>query len=281
MAVQKTLSREFLFNGAGVHSGKPVRLTLGPSDAGDIVVRRLDLGGAEARLADAGFETRNSTALVWPAFRVSTVEHLLAALSAAGIGSALLTLDADELPIMDGSAAPFVRALAGAGTRSLAAAVAGLRIVKPFAVSEEEASVVVEPLPGETALKLTYTIEYPHPAIGRQSRSMRLEKAAFNREIAPARTFGFLADVEALHKRGLALGASSDNTVVLDDSMVVGDGLRFPDEFVRHKLLDLVGDLALLGRPLAGRVTAFKAGHRLHVEAVKFLRAHPEFAEPF
>ena len=281
MPLLKTLARDVGLDGIGVHSGKRVRIVLGSSDAGEIAVRRSDLGGAAERLADAGFEARNSTALVWPAFRVSTVEHLLAALSAAGIGSAILTLDADEVPIRDGSAEPFVRAIAEAGTRALAASVPGWRVVKPFTVSKEDASVVFEPLSGETALELTYTIEYSHPAIGRQSRSLRLEPGAFEREIAPARTFGFLADVEALHRRGLALGASLENTVVLDAAGVTGGALRFPDEFVRHKLLDLVGDLALLGRPLAGRVTAFKAGHRLHIEAVKFLLAHPDFAESF
>jgi len=282
MAFLKTIGRDAALEGFGVHSGKPARVVIRASDAGEIAFVRPDLGGAQGRLAEAGFEARNSTALLWPLFRVSTVEHLLAALSAAGIGSAVLSLEADEIPILDGSAAPFVRALGEAGTRDLAAPVRRLRVVRPFAVSEGDASIVVEPPAGAgDALDLIYTIDYPHPAIGRLTRALRLAPADFAREIAPARTFGFLADVEELHRRGLALGASRENTVVLDDAGVVGGPLRFPDEFVRHKLLDLTGDLALLGRPLAARVTAFKAGHRLHLEAVKFLRAHPDFAESY
>jgi UDP-3-O-[3-hydroxymyristoyl] N-acetylglucosamine deacetylase len=281
MVPRKTLAREFSLDGVGVHSGKAVRLTVLPSEAGAFVFRRSDLGGREAPLAAAGFEALNSTTIVAGGFKVRTVEHLLAALSANGVGSAVIVLDADEVPILDGSARPFVRALEEAGTRVLVVPSPGLRIARPFAVSEGGASVIVEPPAAEAALDLTYTIEYPHPAIGRQSFSVRLAPAEFAREIAPARTFGFLGDVEELHRRGLALGASYANTVVLDDDAVVSGPLRFRDEFVRHKILDLAGDLALLGRPLAGRVTAFKAGHRLHIEAVKFLLAHPEFAEPY
>jgi UDP-3-O-[3-hydroxymyristoyl] N-acetylglucosamine deacetylase len=281
MAPLNTFSREFGLVGVGVHSGKPVRLNLVPSEDGGIVFRRSDLGGIETPLASAGFEARNSTAVVGDRFRVLTVEHLLATLLANGVGSAVIVLDADEVPIMDGSAQPFVRALVEAGTRALAAPGRGLRIARPFAVSDGGSSIVAEPPSGEDVLDLSYTIEYPHPAIGCQSLSVRLSPQAFAREIAPARTFGFLGDVEELRRRGLALGASYDNTVVLDADKVVSGPLRFPDEFVRHKLLDLVGDLALLGRPLAGRVTAHKAGHRLHLEAVKFLLANPDYGEPF
>ena len=281
MPLRNTLAREFSLEGVGVHSGKPVRLTLLPSEAGCIVFRRSDLGGREAQLAGAGFEALNSTTVLAGGFKIRTVEHLLATLFANGVGSAIIVLDADEVPILDGSARPFVRALEAAGTRPWDAPSPGLRIARPFAVSGGGASVVVEPPAADAALDLTYTIEYPHPSIGRQSLSLRLTPGAFAREIAPARTFGFLGDVEELHRRGLALGASFDNTVVLDAGTVVSGPLRFPDEFVRHKLLDLAGDLALLGRPLAARVTAFKAGHRLHIEAVKFLLSNPDFTEPY
>jgi UDP-3-O-[3-hydroxymyristoyl] N-acetylglucosamine deacetylase len=281
MVSRNTLAREFSLDGVGVHSGKPVRLALVPSEAGSIVFRRSDLGGRELPLAAAGFEALNSTTIVGERFKVRTVEHLLATLFANGVGSAVVVLDADEVPIMDGSARPFVRALEEAGTCALGSPCRGLRISRPFAVFDGGASIVAEPPSGEGALDLSYAIEYPHPAIGRQSRSVRLTPGTFAREIAPARTFGFLADVEELRRRGLALGASYENTVVLDAEAVINGPLRFPDEFVRHKLLDLAGDLALLGRPLAGRITAFKAGHRLHLEAVKFLLANPDFTEPF
>ena len=276
-----TLARDISLSGVGVHSGEPVRLTLRPSETGTLVFRRADLGGREGTLAGAVFEALNSTNVVTAGFKVRTVEHLLATLSANGVGSAVIELDGEEVPIGDGSALPFVRALGDAGMRRLADHAPGVRIARPFAVSDGGASLVLEPPVEDGALDLAYTIEYPHPAIGRLSSSLRLSPESFAREIAPARTFGFLADVEELHRRGLALGASYDNTVVLDARAVAGGALRFPDEFVRHKLLDLTGDLALLGRPLAARATAFKAGHRLHVEAVRFLLAHPEFAEPF
>ena len=281
MAVQKMLSRGFELSGVGVHSGKPVRLAVLPKSEGGLVFRRTDLGGLEIALGAGRFEAQNSTVIVADAFRIATVEHLLAALFAFGVGHAVIALDADEIPILDGSALPFVRAIEGAGTRALAAPAAGFRIVRPFAVEDGGASLVVEPPPAGDALELTYGIEYAHPAIGTQVRSLTLDPEAFARDVAPARTFGFLRDVEALRARGLALGASFENTVVLDADRVVSGPLRFPDEFVRHKLLDLAGDLALLGRPLAGRFTASKAGHRLHLEVVKFLLAHPEYTTPF
>lgn len=281
MAIQKTLSRGFELPGIGVHSGKPVRLSVIPRSEGGLVFRRTDLGGLEIPVAGARLEARNSTAVVAETFQVATVEHLLAALFAFGVRNAVLALDAGEVPILDGSALPFVRALADAGTSVLPAPAAGLRIVRPFAVEDGGASIVVEPPADGDALDLAYSIEYAHPAIGAQSLSVRLEADAFARDVAPARTFGFLRDVEALRARGLALGASYENTVVLDADRVVSGPLRFPDEFVRHKLLDLAGDLALLGRPLAGRVTAHKAGHRLHIEVVRFISAHPEYTAAF
>jgi UDP-3-O-[3-hydroxymyristoyl] N-acetylglucosamine deacetylase len=278
MAVQKTLSRGIELSGVGVHSGKPVHLAVLPAEEGGLVFRRTDLDGLETPLGGGRFEVRNSTALVGEKFRVGTIEHLLAALFAFGVRNALIALDADEVPILDGSALPFVRAIETAGTGVLTAPVAGLRIVKPFAVEEGGASIVVEPPRTGDDLELSYSIEYAHPAIGTQALSVKLDSGAFARDVAPARTFGFLRDVEALRGQGLALGASYENTVVLDADRVVSGPLRFPDEFVRHKLLDLTGDLALLGRPLAGRITAHKAGHRLHLEVVRFLLAHPEYA---
>jgi UDP-3-O-[3-hydroxymyristoyl] N-acetylglucosamine deacetylase len=281
MPVQKTLSRGFELSGVGVHSGKPVHLAVLPRAEGGLVFRRTDLDGLEIPLAGGRLEARHSTAIVAEKFRVTTIEHLLAALFAFGVRHAVIALDADEVPILDGSALPFVRAIEAAGTRALIAPAAGLRIVRPFAVEEDGASIVVEPPSAEDTLDLSYGIEYAHPAIGMQALSMTFDPEAFARDVAPARTFGFLHDVETLRARGLAFGASYENTVVLDADRVVSGPLRFPDEFVRHKLLDLTGDLALLGRPLAGRFTAHKAGHRLHLEVVRFLLAHPEYTTTF
>ena len=277
MVQKKTIKNEICLVGIGVHSGKPVRLVLRPSNKGKIVFRRRDLGGLEMAVDPGRVEALNSTAIAGRRFKVRTVEHLLASLFAAGIASVVVELDADEIPILDGSALPFVRALETGGTRSLPGNVPILRIRKPFAVEECGASVIVEPAAKGEGFRLAYTIEYPHPLIGRQTRGLSLTPETFAGEIAPARTFGFIKDVEALHGRGLARGSSFENTVVLDSERVMNGPLRFPDECVRHKLLDLVGDLALLGRPLAGRFTAHKAGHRLHLQVVRFLLGHPDF----
>ncbi len=276
MRPQKTLARPVELEGRGVHSGRPVRLGLLPSPSGEIVFRRVDLGGLELGLRPDRVESRNSTTLVGDRFKVQTVEHLLAALYAFGVDSLLVSLDADEVPIMDGSALPFVRALEKAGFADLPARRPVLKVRKTMQREENDAWIRLDPAPDGAGLTLEYTIVYGHPGIGTQRRSVFLTPALFVEGIAPARTFGFLKDVEFYHQQGLALGASYDNTVVLDESAVVNPPLRFPDEFVRHKLLDLTGDLALLGRPLAAKATAYKAGHRLHLEAVRFLLAHPE-----
>jgi UDP-3-O-[3-hydroxymyristoyl] N-acetylglucosamine deacetylase len=276
MRPQKTLARPVELVGLGVHSGRPVRLGLLPSPAGEIVFRRTDLGGAELDLRPDRVESRNSTTLVGERFKVQTVEHLLAALYAFGVGSLVIALDADEVPIMDGSALPFVQALEKAGFSQLPDRRPVLKVKKSMQREDGDAWVRLDPASDGDRLTLEYTIVYDHPGIGTQRRSVSLTPSAFAEGIAPARTFGFLRDVELYHKQGLALGASYDNTVVLDETAVVNPPLRFPDEFVRHKLLDLTGDLALLGRPLAARATAYKAGHRLHLETVRFLLAHPE-----
>jgi len=276
MPQSQSIRREIRFEGVGVHSGRPVRMTVRPAAGGPLVFRRADLGGLETAVDAKQAEALNSTSITGPDFKVRTVEHLLASLFAFGVTAAVVELDADEIPILDGSALPFVQALQNAGLRPAAGSVRILRVRKPFAVEEGGASVVVEPaLPGE-GLHLSCTIDYSHPAIGRQSLGLSLSEETFAAEIAPARTFGFFEDVESLHGRGLALGASFENTVVLDAVGIMNGPLRFPDEFVRHKLLDLAGDLALLGRPLAGRFTANKAGHRLHLRAVRFLEDHPD-----
>ncbi len=282
MPAQKTVARDIVLQGVGVHSGRPVTLQLLPSDAGTIVFRRTDLEGAEMGLHPDRVESRNSTALMGDRFRVQTIEHLLAALYAFGVESLVAALDADEMPILDGSALPFVRALREAGLREIPAASRPARIAARLTVGDDEAWVRFDPpAAGEDGLLLDYAIAYGHPAIGTEQRAVLLSPGRFEAEIAPARTFGFFKDVEALHRQGLALGSSLDNTVVLSEEGIVNPPLRFPDEFVRHKLLDLTGDLALLGRPLLGRVSAHKAGHRLHLEAVRGLLASPSFLAGF
>jgi UDP-3-O-[3-hydroxymyristoyl] N-acetylglucosamine deacetylase len=276
MAFQRTIGRAVGISGVGVHSGKAVRLSLAPSESGRILFRRVDLSGLEAPLTADNVDSINSTSLDFGAFYVRTVEHLLASLSAFGVRSVVVELDSDEIPILDGSARPFAEMLASSGTRDIGPGLEPLKILTPFRVEEAGSWVAFEPpAPEDPALDLSYTIAYEHPAIGVQSRSVRLTAETFSREVAPARTFGFLRDVERLRRQGLALGASKENTIVLDADGVINGPLRFEDEFVRHKLLDLAGDLALLGRPILGRISAFRAGHRLHVKAVRRLLDHP------
>lgn len=277
MLYSKTLAAPVSFEGIGVHSGRPVRLRLLPSRRPGIVFRRTDLGNAEMSLSAARAEARNCTVLQGEPFSVRTVEHLLAALWIPGIDSLVVELDGDEVPIMDGSAEPFARAIQTAGVEALPSSGGTLSVVKPFRLEDGEAEIVFSPAGSDGDLEATYTIVFPHPAIGEQTLRRPLRWDVFIREIAPARTFGFYKDVDQLRARGLALGSSFENSIVLDEMSVMNGQLRFPDEFVRHKLLDLAGDLALLGRPLRARVSAVKAGHRLHHEAVRFLLDHPDF----
>ena len=276
MTRSKTLAAPVFFEGVGVHSGRSVRLRLLPSSIPGIVFRRTDLDNAELPLTTGRIDSQNSTTLVGDRFRVRTVEHLLAALWVPGIDSLTIELDADEIPIMDGSAEPFARALQTAGIERLPDSQPFLRIARPFILADEGATIDFAPPAAAGGLELSYTIDFPHPAVGGQTLRRPIRWGVFVREIAPARTFGFLKDAESLRSRGLALGASAENSILLDDDSVTNGPLRFPDEFVRHKLLDLIGDLALLGRPLAGRVSAVKAGHRLHFAAVRHLLDHPE-----
>jgi UDP-3-O-[3-hydroxymyristoyl] N-acetylglucosamine deacetylase len=272
VAHKHTLKKEVGFSGVGVHSGKPVKLALKPSDSGRLVFRRMDLGGLELLPEPLSFGARNCTFLQKSEGRVQTVEHLLAALSMSGVDSVTIELDAEEVPILDGSAAPFVRAIAAAGTTPVPAGRKFLRVLKPFRLQEGDAFVAFAP---DEAFRVSYTIEFSHPLIGRQELSLTLTPDSFAEEIAPARTFGFLRDAEKMRALGLALGSSLENSVVLDDKNVVNPPLRFHDEFVRHKILDLVGDMAVAGTALVGHVEAAKAGHALHLRALHSLLASP------
>jgi UDP-3-O-[3-hydroxymyristoyl] N-acetylglucosamine deacetylase len=277
MARNRTIAREIRIAGSGVHTGKIAHLTLRPSDSGEIVFLRPDLGNSRIPVSVDRVECLNSTTLLGEKFKVRTVEHLLASLFAFGIRSLDIELDADEVPILDGSSRAFVHELEEAGRRDVGGDIPGIRIVKPLSVRENDAAILFEPPASGEGLRLSYTIAFAHPIIGNESLSLDFGRDMFIHEIAPARTFGFLKDVEMLRSQGLALGASFDNTVVLDNEKVLNGPLRFPDEFVRHKLLDLAGDLALLGRPLFGRITAHKAGHRLHLKGIQFLAHNPDY----
>lgn len=274
VAKKSTLKREVHFQGIGIHTGKKVDLRLKPSTSGEVVFRRANLDNVEVSLNPRKIEARNSTCLVGQGFKVQTIEHLLAVLHMFGIDSLVIETNEEEIPIMDGSASPFVKAISKAGVRPLPRKKKFIKILKAFVVREKDAFFSVHPDP---EFRISYSIEYDHPLIRRQELSLALNLKSFATEVAPARTFGFLKDAPSLRSQGLAMGGSLENTVVLDDKGIISGPLRYPDEFVRHKILDLVGDLALLGSPLVGHFKAEKAGHRLHLKAVRFLLDNPQF----
>ena len=200
---------------------------------------------------------------------VETVEHLLAALVSVGIDNVIVELNSPEVPIMDGSAAPFIYLIQEAGVKRLQTPRKYLKIVRPIALSRGDKRIALYP---SDHFKVTYSISYDHPLLRHQSRTLRITEESFVEEIAPARTFTFLKDVEMLRQNGLALGGSLDNAIVLGETGVLNNALRFEDEFVRHKILDAIGDLALVGYPVIGHLVAHRAGHALHTEfAAKIL----------
>lgn len=211
-----------------------------------------------------------ATSLSASGAEVKTVEHILAAFFGLGVDNAVVELDAAEVPILDGSAAPFVHLLKEAGAVNQNRTRRYLRVLKPMEVSEPGRWIKL--LPAED-LRVTYTIEFPHPLIRQQTLTIPVNEATFEDQVAPARTFGFMKDVESLRVRGLTLGGSLDNAVVLSESGILNRNLRFPNEFVRHKILDALGDLSLAGFSLKAHVLVHKGGHRLHTKMAKLLRA--------
>jgi UDP-3-O-[3-hydroxymyristoyl] N-acetylglucosamine deacetylase len=263
MNAQRTLRRAISCTGIGLHSGNKVTLSLKPAPADfGIRFRRIDLGGAEIPATVQHLAGINyATGLSRDAGSVETVEHLLAALAALGIDNAVVELTHPEVPIMDGSAAPWVYLVNEAGVKRLAAPRRYLKVLRPISLTRGDKRIAVYP---SEHFKVTYSIAFDHPLLRHQSRTMRISAESFVEEIAPARTFGFLKEVEMLRQQGLALGGSLENAIVIGDTGVLNNALRFEDEFVRHKILDVIGDLALIGRPLIGHVVAHRGGHALH-----------------
>jgi len=259
--------------GVGLHSGRPVRAHFRPAPvhSGLIFVR---LDRAETRIparvsSAATFDY--ATTLSSDGVSIGTVEHLLSAAAGEGLDNCVIEIDGPEVPILDGSALPFVRLFHAAGFERQDAPIQPLSLDREVVIDRGDKS--IRYVPGGDALVITYEIEFPHPYVGRQSLSWIARPTDYAARVAPARTFGFLREVEELRSRGLARGGSLQNAVVLDDDGILSGPLRFRDEFVRHKVLDLLGDLALLGRPLIGRIHARKAGHALHVEFARALEA--------
>ena len=267
---QRTLAKSVHFSGVGVHSGKPVKLTIkpGPTNFG-INFRRVDL--PTSPLIKATFSRVVDTSLATDIGEggciVSTIEHLMACLSGLMIDNAICELDNYETPIMDGSAGDFTRTIKSAGIVEQDAPRMYFVVKSPIELVEEDKSVRLYPA---RERKITSTIKFGHPAIGEQTFSLVLTEDNFVREISNARTFGFLHEVETMQFYGLAKGGSLDNSVVIDDNGVINeDGLRHPDEFVRHKILDAIGDFSLLGMPILGHIVIHKSGHNFNHEFLK------------
>ncbi len=268
---QQTVSRVAEVSGVGLHTGVAVRLRLAPAPAGrGIVFRRLDLDGFEIE-ARARHVARVSyaTSLMKKGVLISTTEHLLSALMACGVDNVYVELDNLEVPILDGSALPFVQLIRAAGIRPQRARRLYVRVVKPVEIVDGQKRIAVYP---SDRLRIRYRIAFAHPAIGEQECDFVAETGRYEAEIAPARTFGFYEEVEKLRQGGLVRGGSLANVVVLNhDGVMNAEGLRFPNEFCRHKVLDLIGDLVMLGYPLIGHVVAERAGHALHYALVSRL----------
>ena len=264
MNAQRTLRRHVSCTGIGLHSGNKVTLSLKPA-AADFGIRfqRTDLGvEIPATITHLRGKQQYQTGLASEAVSVETVEHLLAALSALRIDNAVVELNHPEVPIMDGSAAPWVHLILNeAGVKKLSAPRRYLKVLRPISLAQGDKRISLYPA---DHLKVTYSISFDHPLLRHQSRTMRITEDSFVEDIAPARTFGFLKEVEMLRQRGLALGGSLDNAIVLGETGVLNNTLRFDDEFVRHKILDAIGDLSLVGYPVIGHLVAHRGGHALH-----------------
>lgn len=277
MIHQSTITHPATISGIGLHSGHRINMKLRPAEAGTGVVfhrtdgnRTVSIEAISANVVD----TRLATVLGKGGLTVSTVEHLLAALAAFGIDNLHIDIDGPEVPILDGSAAPFADLLRQTGIRSLGRSRKYLAIRKPLTLIDGEKRVSLIP---SRFFRVTFDIAFAHPCIGIQHRSVKVARDSFCAEVAAARTFGFLQEVEYLKANGLARGGSLDNAVVIGDDRILNpEGLRFGDEFVRHKILDAIGDFSLLGYPLLGHIRSFKAGHDLNHQMVEKIIATPD-----
>jgi len=265
--------------GFGLHSGAPVKMRILPAPAGSgIVFRRVDLDGFEVEAVSRNVaRVSYATSLMKKGVLISTTEHLLSAFIGTGIDNAIVELDNLELPILDGSAQPFVGLIQKAGIRKQRRPRSYLRILRELELREGDKFIAV--YPAET-YSVSYTINFPHPLIGKETYTLELQDGDYLREIAPARTFGSRADERAMRNMGLIRGASWENCIVLSGAGIENPPLRFEDEFVRHKVLDLIGDLALLGKQILGNVVADRAGHAMHTALVsRLLRDKSQWEE--
>ena len=266
MLKQRTLASQIKAAGIGLHTGKKISLHLKPaqSDSG-IIFQRTDVNSRPIKASlENVFDTRLSTSLSNSEVKISTVEHLLSALAGLGIDNALVELDGPEVPIMDGSARPFVFMIQSAGIKEQNSPKKFIKIKKNIRVEQDEKWAMIEPFDG---FKVAFTIDFNHPAFDQtlQSSEINFSSVSYLSQVSRARTFGFARDIEKLRQNNLALGGSVNNAIVIDDYKIVNeDGLRYKDEFVKHKILDAIGDLYLLGHSIIGSFSAFKSGHHLN-----------------
>ncbi len=271
-----TLKAPATLSGIGVHSGNPAEITIRPAPANHgIAFLRTGTANGNDRLIKAHHALVSATELCTvvgdiETGAVATIEHLMSALYGLGVDTALLAIDGPEMPILDGSARLFVQAIDRAGIAQCAAPRRWLKVLRHVRIETGRAFAELRPI--DRGFRLDVEIDFDSPVIGRSRKAMDLSPAAYRREIAPARTFGMMKDVERYWKAGFALGASLENTVAVGESAVINpDGLRFPDEFVRHKILDAVGDLALAGLPIQGAYRSYCGGHRMNVGVLSAL----------
>ena len=276
MKMQHTVQNIIKFSGIGLHTGQPVNVRIMPSDA-DTGIRfvRTDLPGSSfiKAVSENVISTSYATTIGVNGASVSTIEHLMAAFYGMGVDNALVEIDGPEVPIMDGSAVDFIAMIESSGLTPLPALRQYLVIKKPIRVSEDDKYIYLLPA-DDMEFTIDYSIDFAHTFLNKQSFARLFSKDVFRKELGSARTFGFLKDVEALRANGLARGGSLDNAIVISDNSILNEGgLRYPDEFVRHKVLDMMGDIALVGAPVIGQLVAYRSGHSLnHKLAQKVLR---------
>ena len=275
MRLQRTIKKEVSFRGVGLHTGKysTVKLKPAPRDTG-VIFFRSDKDAIIRAGLNFVIDTAFATSIGYDGIRIKTVEHLLAAAAGLGIDNLFIDVDGPEIPVLDGSSTELVGILLDAGIAKQAKKISYLKLTSPISYEDSHCRIVALPYEGR---RLSYFMSFNHKVLGNQDFTLDINEANFAKEIAPARTFGFLKDVERLRANGLAKGGSLDNAVIVDDEGVLNEsGLRFHDEFVRHKILDAVGDFSLIGMPIEGHVLMEKSGHSANLHFLKKLLSSPE-----